>query len=296
MFAQYMALSVFPESVFVFSAFHSSCGQLTFGASPQAKADVTLVLEEDGRTRLVFINYHGRYYHNSGQHYDGCPKKRRDDETTDAGGYRSGRSRTIREDDLKRSLALALTRVDDGLSTVYLTVTSCDLFCRGGAFLRPSTWNWGRVDLDDTCDGYASLRDMMAKKHGADSVAGAGFKTVSAGELINKIMHAGRCHDGTTSMGGFVVLTRGKEAVKEDRERSFGFCFQRSKVAAEELGPWTLKSAEMLASSKLGLPPGDEKVLRLRDRILSDLLKEPITLSRSSFGRSAECLSLDFFR
>ena len=309
-FAQYMALAVFPEATFVYSAFHSSCGQLTFGSSHRMKADLTLVCGGSGgvaKVTVVVCNFHGRYYHNGACHYEDCPLFSEASTLEPAEerllDYQRSSAKTERDDSAKTGLAVALSSVDPNLRVVYMTVTSCDLFCRKGNFLRPSTirsrvfgYEEDGLRLDSDLDGFSGLREMLATRFSRESVLGFPTSSLTVGDLMNRIMYSGNCHDNTTHMGGFVVITGGEERVKSDREKAFGFCFQRSKVRRDELGPWTLRCAEMLASQKLGLPPGDAKVVKARNKILDDLLKEPLTLARRSFGGSTECLSLDFFR
>ena len=298
-FAQYWALSVFPESKFAFSAFHAGPGQYAFGAAPQCKADVMVASDDGrGRRRLSFANYHGIRYHFDGLHSAGCPARPAFEHCHDGPDGRPGElSRTTAfDDELKRGLAEALSAVDpDSLVVTYDAVTECDLFHRGGDFARPSTWN---AEADDSaCDGHSSLRDFMGSRHGDDFLSGSRDTAMTQAELMDRIMSRDDNRRGP-GMGGFVVIDGGAESDTGTHVDSQGFCFQRSRLDPEtDVGPFTRFSARSLAALRGGVDPSDaEAVDRAIDEMLAEMLSEPVTMARRSFGRSTETLGLDFFR
>ena len=84
LFIQYLNLHVFPDALYVCSAFTAGLGQVTFGCEARQKADCLIVGSEERRaggvvveTRRVlrYFNFHGMIFHGTGLHRPDCPKK-----------------------------------------------------------------------------------------------------------------------------------------------------------------------------------------------------------------------------
>ncbi|CAM6055381.1 unnamed protein product [Sphagnum tenellum] len=290
LFVQYMALETFADANYVCSAFHSGCGQLSYGSNYRRKADLMISRVKTDRDsglsvfHLSFWNYHEQAFHGDGGHLKSC--RRYDPTSPPPRLFGGGRPRDD-EDVLKEAYARSMTEVDpERLLVTYRAVHECEFF-HGKTSPDPHKFN---PSLDTTdCSQYKDVREMLSKKHPRDSVLGFRSREFTQDQLVKKIMDGGYNHEGSNEYGGFVTIVGGVEKPKPgDKvlDGAFGFFHQRGKVNVQDLGPFTRFQAVKMHG-------GDVKAAA---KFLKRQTSEDQTFSRSAFLSDSETLSLDYFR
>lgn len=275
LFAQIMALDVFPDCHFVFSGFHAGMGRTSFGSNCRMKADLMLCREEEGRNVLDFYNYHGIQFHNENLHLENCPKR------ADGSPFMSGNTKTRESDEEKTNYAASLTEAARlaGVNLVvkYSFVYECDFLHSGPTVCRKSGL------------AHVSPRRLLLEEYREDCVVGFGnLKKFTKDWLLNKILKNDPNSGGSNDFGGFVVVRGGRESKKDDGllPQMMGFCHQRCGVNNVELGAYT----EYQALKKFG---GDYEKACLFWEAQTE--KEQ-TLTKRSFHDGGECLTFEYLK
>ena len=206
LFVQYLNLHVFPNALYVCSAWTAGLGQITFGSDARRKADCLVAAEEERISRgrvietrrvLRYFNFHGTKFHGSGFHLPGCPQsssreklntpvadkvpcfdQEKKKESVNPGLWLEEEVK-IRDDqdELKHLYAEALTRVNpSSLAVRYDVAHECDFF--HGKPL-PDSARLRAVSVEDSQLGWRT------REKGFDS-AGLGEKYSSVKELLKK--------------------------------------------------------------------------------------------------------------
>jgi hypothetical protein len=309
LFARYLSHEARPESVLVFSGYHSGGGQLTFGPDRRRRADVALAIGDgSGRRTLEFHNYHGGAFHlpsSYGGHLRDCPRARQ----AGAGGFRAqGMSRSVAEslarlsaargdgemcpaeeeespslerdaDALKEAYARALTRVaPDRLAVAYAATFECDFLHRE----RVEIPGIRHVASRQTPAGGPA--QLMWPEEGQD--LGEGEErlppwnwpppktSVSEAELVRSVVAGERTYEG------FVVIAGGRETARDLPEGTFGFCHQRCR--APVVGEFTAFQGREMEDLD------DASMKRSRDN--------EYTMTRRSFHDGGETISTPYLQ
>jgi len=301
LFCQYMVLEAFPEATYVCSDFHAGHGQVSLGAGDRRRrTDLLLALpaNQSSPARLAFWNYHGLAFHGNGQHLADCPKGRAAATSTARawGGWRPKRPPRVagvkdgedEADQLNELYADALSRVfPDQLQLTYQTMHECRLFCVDAVPDPSLCINRARPGPCSQAARYPTVREFLAAQHPVDSVLGLDRNKFTQEELVNWIMAAGRNSDPGVDLGGFVTLAGGRETRTGDGvlPGSFGFCHQRCRLEPELFGNFTRLQADLREGAN-----------DLGEELLAKMAGNQQTLSRTSFHRGGETISLDYFR
>ena len=163
-----------------------------------------------------------------------------------------------------------------------------------------------------------STQKLLEAEHG-DFLRGAPASCyASQEELVKEILKGGFCSQNNP-MGGFVSLEGGVETRVGDGvldRRMFGFCFGKSRVAPEQLGPFSHLQAELVASKvssgvfgggkarfdKMtgvgGIVGGgnSSSVPEAGKKLLDRQTRDARTYGSNGFAGSTETMSLDMLR
>jgi hypothetical protein len=162
------------------------------------------------------------------------------------------------QDDLKVEYAAALSRVfPESLVITWQVITDCDIYHSQDRVPDPSRWNLdlrkGKGKGKGKKPQYSSVAALLKTRYGQDALSGTPFgKTfASQEELVARILAGGHQSQGNPD-GGFVTIEGGFEGATDLLSKNqFGFCFQKSPVTAQHMGPFSHMQAEMLATQQL---------------------------------------------
>lgn len=329
-FCQFLALCCYADADYVASGLHAGGGQVCFGSAPQRKADALLTIPPDGKgapRRHVYWNYHSMTFHNDNKHWNNCPRLQQQQQQD---VEREGQSVQLQgdakdEDELKRRYAEALTAVDPTrLIVEYHVMTQCQL--EHGAIAEVPEAN---VPSYLTQAKAGSVKTLLKKAFSVDSCTGTPFNKgfASQEELVRKVLLTGGYNSQGNRVGGFVAIEGGRETREGDGvldRRMFGFCFQKSRVGPEQLGPFAATQAQLQVTRTLGgrearaaaawkaavreeeglpgdrHPPGqggERDAVRVRaQQVVADQTRQVRTHGGNEFSGSTETMSLDLAR
>ena len=231
-FAQFMSEVCYPGALGVNSAFHAGEGQLPLGRS-KWKADLTLLLanaptpfaegaSKSGRT-LLFANYHG-FFHNDqnckGGHEKGCCKF--------TGTELEFNQKTIEQDKTMKAYAEEMSKVIEGLTFRYITMTPCQFF-HGNAL--------------PNAPGHTDARAFLRDRHPESTILGRLFRNgIGESALLKEIL--------AEKATGFVTIEGGRESFDDNASRMFAFCHTRGSQNLDELGSEAIRLAKERSAGK----------------------------------------------
>lgn len=268
----------------VFSSFHTGPGQISLGCGSLGLLDFVEVRPRAGE--LVFYNYHGRFYHNAGEHFARCTRTRQQRQRRQrlsplwTEKLLRRKTDTERDDRLRVEYCDWMNGTAEGCSRrhgerpfkrlrfAYRVETECDYYCLAS----------GEDTLAQRLERHFPRRDLTLPLR----------RSSFPGGISEVLEWTGREED----VSGFVTFHGGREGgtedCGEDESRrvldNFGFCVQKSSVDYDELGPFTLRQGEALF--------GEERRRMVQRTYLS---REEMTLARSGF-RGWNTVSLEYFR
>jgi hypothetical protein len=207
----------------------------------------------------------------------------------------------------KKAYAAALSAVaPDQLRITFDVIHECQFFCIAPRLPERSVWRSSMASQQEPAESEGCVRSMLQRRYGQDACLGSSHKAFTDQRHLVDTLLAGGFNSAGNSLGGFVTIRGGVETKKNDGvlDRSmFGFCFQRTRIDASLLGPWTDLQAELQTTEAVSrrhaganLETRSQLASEAKTKLLRDISSRVQTVSCNSFRESTETLGLDYFR